>query len=82
MNFFISTKLVSYFIRLMGELAKHGMKFRRLSPRNLYATGRKYIPNFVSAIKLEAIVSDSMAKPIVDGIMATLSTGSVQMVDL
>lgn len=41
-----------------------------------YATGRKYIPNFISAIKLEAIVSDSMAKPIVDEIMATLSTGS------
>jgi nitrogen regulatory protein P-II 1 len=41
-----------------------------------YTTGKKYIPNFVSRIKLEMIVSDSMAKPIVDEIIATLSTGS------
>jgi nitrogen regulatory protein P-II 1 len=41
-----------------------------------YATGRKFTPNFVSGIKLEMIVSDSMAKPIVDELIATLSTGS------
>jgi nitrogen regulatory protein P-II 1 len=41
-----------------------------------YATGRKYIPKFVSGIKLEMLASDSMAKPIVDEFIATLSTGS------
>ena len=31
-----------------------------------YATGRKYTPHFVSGVRLEITVSDSMAKPIVD----------------
>lgn len=41
-----------------------------------YITGRKYTPHFVSGVKLEIIVSDSMAKPIVDELVSTLSTGS------
>ncbi|MFZ0326175.1 MAG: P-II family nitrogen regulator [Nitrososphaeraceae archaeon] len=41
-----------------------------------YVTGRKYTPHFVNGIKLEMIVSDSMVKPIVDEIIATLNTGS------
>jgi nitrogen regulatory protein PII len=41
-----------------------------------YATGRKLIPHFVNGIKLEIIVPDPMAEPIVDDLITTLSTGS------
>jgi len=41
-----------------------------------YATGRKITPHYSRGIKLEMIVSDYMAKPIVDEFIATLSTGS------
>ena len=41
-----------------------------------YITGRKHTPHFVNGIKLEMIVPDSTVKPIVDDLMATLSTGS------
>jgi len=41
-----------------------------------YATGRKIIPHYSRGIKLEMIVSDSIAKPIVDDLIATLNTGS------
>ena len=41
-----------------------------------YATGRKNIPHYSRGIRLEMIVSDSMAKPIVDELITTLSTGS------
>jgi nitrogen regulatory protein P-II 1 len=47
-----------------------------LSKEAPYATGRKTIPHYSRGIKLEMIVSDAMAKPIIDEFIATLSTGS------
>jgi nitrogen regulatory protein PII len=34
-----------------------------------YATGKKFTPDFVTGIKLEIMVSDSMAKPIVTSLL-------------
>lgn len=42
----------------------------------VYSTGRKYVPEFGTRTKIEIVVSDSMAKPLVDDLLQTLSTGS------
>src|SRR2546428_7875303 len=42
-----------------------------------YQTGRTYVPEFGTRTKLEVLVSDSLAKQIIDDLLASLSTGSV-----
>jgi nitrogen regulatory protein P-II 1 len=41
-----------------------------------YQTGRKYVPEFGTRTKLEVLVPDSLAKQIIQDLLATLSTGS------
>jgi len=41
-----------------------------------YATGKAYVPEFGTRIKLEVLVSDSLAKQIIDDLLGSLSTGS------
>ena len=41
-----------------------------------YATGKAYVPEFGTRIKLEVLVSDSFAKQIIDDLLGSLSTGS------
>lgn len=41
-----------------------------------YMTGKNIIPEFAKRIKVEAIVSDSSAKQIIDDILNTISPGS------
>jgi nitrogen regulatory protein P-II 1 len=36
----------------------------------------RYVPEFVSWTKIELLVPDSMAKPIIDDILKVISTGS------
>ena len=36
----------------------------------------RYVPEFASRIKIEVIVSDSLAKPIIDDIINVIGTGS------
>jgi nitrogen regulatory protein P-II 1 len=43
---------------------------------DVYSTGKKYVPEFGSRTKIEVMVPDSMAKPIIDDILQTISTGS------
>lgn len=41
-----------------------------------YQTGRSYIPEFGIRTKLEVLVPDSLAKPIIQDLLGSLSTGS------
>jgi len=36
----------------------------------------RYVPEFVSWTKIEVLVPDSLAKPIIDDILKVISTGS------
>lgn len=41
-----------------------------------YSTGERYIPEYGSRTKVEVIVPDSLAKPIIEDVLNTVSTGS------
>ena len=41
-----------------------------------YYYGKKYVPEFASRTKIEAMVSDPQLKEIIDDLIKTLSTGS------
>jgi nitrogen regulatory protein P-II 1 len=41
-----------------------------------YYYGKKYVPEFASRTKIEAMVSDLQVKEIIDDLMKTLSTGT------
>ena len=41
-----------------------------------YQTGRTYVPEFGTRTKLEVLVPDSLAKPIIQDLLGSLSTGS------
>lgn len=41
-----------------------------------YTTGRTHIPEFGTRTKLEVLVPDSLAKPIIQDLLGSLSTGS------
>ena len=57
----------------------YDIKGRGRSKREPVAVGRgvmRYVPEFVSQMKIEILVSDSLANPIIDDILKALSTGS------
>ncbi len=67
----------------VGGLLFHDIKGRGRAKREAisevvqgYATGKAYVPEFGTRTKLEALVSDSLAKQIIDDILGSLSTGS------
>lgn len=41
-----------------------------------YKTGNRYVPEFGSRTKVQVVIPDSMEKPLVDDIIAGISTGS------
>jgi nitrogen regulatory protein P-II 1 len=63
----------------VGGMTFYDIKGRGRSKREPVSFGRgimRYVPEFASRIKIEVIVSDSLAKPIIDDILNVISTGS------
>ena len=63
----------------VGGMTFYDIKGRGRSKREPVAVGRgvmRYVPEFVSRMKIEILVSDSLANPIIDDILKALSTGS------
>ena len=62
-----------------GGMTFYDIKGRGRSKYEPVAVGRgvmRYVPEFVSWTKIEVLVPDSMAKPIIDDILKVISTGS------
>jgi nitrogen regulatory protein P-II 1 len=62
-----------YDIKGRGK-AKHEPVERRTHEG--YRTGSTYVPEFGSRTKVVVLIPDTLAKPIIQDILATLSTGS------
>jgi nitrogen regulatory protein P-II 1 len=63
----------------VGGMTFYDVKGRGRSKREPVSVGRglmRYVPEFGSRIKIEVIVSDSLAKPIIDNIINVINTGS------
>ena len=64
----------------VGGMTFYDIKGRGRSKREPVSVGRegimRYVPEFASRIKIEVIVSDSLAKPIIDDIINVIRTGS------
>ena len=57
----------------------YDIKGRGRSKREPISVGRgimRYVPEFGSRIKIEVLVSDSLAKPVIDSILNIIGTGS------
>ena len=48
----------------------------KLEPVSVGRGIMRYVPEFASRIKIEVLVSDSLAKPIIDDILDVIGTGS------
>lgn len=63
----------------VGGMTFYDIKGRGSSKREPVSVGRgimRYVPEFASRMKIEVIVSDSLAKPIIDDILNVIGTGS------
>jgi nitrogen regulatory protein P-II 1 len=63
----------------VGGMTFYDIKGRGQSKQESAAVGRgvvRYVPEFVSRMKIEVLVRDSQAKPIIDDILDVISTGS------
>jgi nitrogen regulatory protein P-II 1 len=63
----------------VGGLTSYDVKGRGRAKNEPIAIGRgvmRYIPEFGSRTKIEVLVPDSMAKPIIDDVLKLISTGS------
>ena len=63
----------------VGGMTFYDIKGRGRSKRELVSVSRgimRYVPEFGSRIKIEVLVSDSLANPIIDNILNVISTGS------
>jgi nitrogen regulatory protein P-II 1 len=63
----------------VGGLTSYDIKGRGRAKNEPIAIGRgvmRYIPEFGSRTKIEVLVPDSMAKPIIDDVLKLISTGS------
>lgn len=63
----------------VGGMTFYDIKGRGLSKREPVSVSRsimRYVPEFGSRIKIEVLVSDSLANPIIDNILNVISTGS------
>src|SRR5690242_633939 len=63
----------------VGGLTFYDIKGRGRAKREPVAVGRgvmRYVPEFGFRTKIEVLVADKLAKPIIDDIMKTISTGS------
>lgn len=63
----------------VGGMTFYDIKGRGRSKQEPVSFGRgimRYVPEFASRIKIEVIVSDSLAKPIIEDILNVISTGS------
>ena len=63
----------------VGGMSFYDIKGRGRAKREPVAVGRgvmRYVPEFGFRTKIEVLVSDSLAKPIIDNILKTISTGS------
>ena len=63
----------------VGGMTFYDVNGRGRSKREPVSVGRglmRYVPEFGSRIKIEVIVSDSLAKPIIDNIINVINTGS------
>jgi nitrogen regulatory protein P-II 1 len=63
----------------VGGMTFYDIKGRGRSKREPVSVGRgikRYVPEFASRIKIEVIVADSLAKPIIDDIINVIGTGS------
>ena len=63
----------------VGGMTFYDIKGRGRSKREPVSVGRgimRYVPEFASRIKIEVIVSDSLAKPIIDDIINVIRSGS------
>jgi nitrogen regulatory protein P-II 1 len=63
----------------VGGLTSYDIKGRGRTKHEPITIGRgamKYIPEFGSRIKVEVVVPDSIAKPIIDDVLKLISTGS------
>jgi len=63
----------------VGGMTFYDIKGRGRSKQEPVSVGRgimRYVPEFASRIKIEVIISDSLAKPIIDDIINIIRTGS------
>jgi nitrogen regulatory protein P-II 1 len=63
----------------VGGMTFYDIKGRGRSKREPISVGRgimRYVPEFGSRIKIEVLVSDSLANPIIDNILNVIGTGS------
>ena len=63
----------------VGGMTFYDIKGRGRSKLEPVSVGRgimRYVPEFASRIKIEVLVSDSLAKPIIDDILDVIGTGS------
>jgi nitrogen regulatory protein P-II 1 len=63
----------------VGGMTFYDIKGRGQSKQESVSVGRgvtRYVPEFVSRMKIEVLVRDSQAKPIIDDILDVISTGS------
>jgi nitrogen regulatory protein P-II 1 len=63
----------------VGGMTFYDIKGRGQSKQESVSVGRgvtRYVPKFVSQMKIEVLVRDSQAKPIIDDILDVISTGS------
>jgi nitrogen regulatory protein P-II 1 len=63
----------------VGGMTFYDIKGRGSSKLEPVSVGRgimRYVPEFASRIKIEVLVSDSLAKPIIDDILDVIGTGS------
>lgn len=63
----------------VGGMTFYDIKGRGRSKREPVSVSRgimRYVPEFGSRIKIEVLVSDSLAKPIIDDILDVIGTGS------
>ena len=63
----------------VGGITFYDIKGRGRSKQESVSVGRgvtRYVPEFVTRMKIEVIVRDSQEKPIIDDILEVISTGS------
>jgi nitrogen regulatory protein P-II 1 len=68
--------MMFYEIAGRGRAERQPVEDRLTAEAGGYTTGRVYVPDFGTRTKIEAIVSDSLTKTMIDDIIKTLSTGS------
>lgn len=64
----------------VGGLTFYDIKGRGRARQEPVAVGRgvmRYVPEFGSRIKIEVLISDEKAKPLIDDVLARIGTGSL-----